>query len=235
VVQAVHANPEWLACVVAAPGPSLTPEVADAVYASGLPVLAVNDAYKRLPFADILYACDACWWHARAGAREFGGERWSSIGLPGRFRSNDKTREQAEYGMRLVFGDDRPGFSVDPAMIHYGSNSGFQAVNMALLLGARHIVLVGFDMGGTHFFGAHTQPLRNTGSYVSFIRAFNDAAKRLPFDVIIVNGNPASNLLCFPRMDLDNALSTVAGLGRAHRCKPVSAEPVARESTFARR
>jgi hypothetical protein len=194
----------------------------------------VNDAYKRLPFADILYACDACWWHARDGARDFGGERWSSIGLPDRFRVNDKTREQRDYGMRLVFGDDQPGFSADPAMIHYGSNSGFQAVNMALHLGARHIVLVGFDMGGTHFFGAHTEPLRNTGSYVSFIRAFNEAAKRLPSDVIIVNGNPASKLACFPRMDLDNALSTVVGLGRAHRCEPVPAEPESRQGASTR-
>ena len=212
MVEAVKPNSDWLACIVAAPGPSLSPEAARAIHASGLPVLAVNDAYKRLPFADLLYACDAIWWHVRDGAREFTGEKWSSIGLPGRFMTNDKRREQIDYGLRLVYGDDRPRFSTDPALIHYGSNSGFQAVNLALHLGARHIVLAGFDMSGTHFFGAHEQPLRVTGSYVSFIRAFNEAAKHLPDGVRIINGNLISALHCFPKLELEHALSEIAGV-----------------------
>lgn len=199
-----------------APGPSLTPEIAQAVYASRLPVLAVNDAFKRLPFADILYAADGCWWHARGGAMDFQGERWSSIGRPApRYRHNDKTKEQRAYGMRLVFGEDKPGFSTDPEVIHYGNNSGFQGVNLALLHGARHLILVGFDMQGSHFFGAHQQPLRNTGSYVNFIRAFNEAAKRLPSGICIHNATPVSALRCFPRMTFDDAIAQVPRRGVA--------------------
>lgn len=199
-------------CVVAASGPSLTGEVATAIAASGLPVVAVNDAYKRLPLADVLYACDASWWRDRAGAREFQGERWSSIGRPSRFRHNDKTKEQAAYGLNLVFGDDLPGFSLSPNCIHYGGNSGFQGVNLALLLGARSIILVGFDMSnakGAHFFGAHKPPLRNTQSYVSFIGAFETAAKKLPSHIQIVNASPGSALTCFPRMDFAHALAQI--------------------------
>lgn len=215
-VELVLPRPEWSAgCIVAASGPSLSPETAEAVVASGLPVLAVNDAYKRLPSADILYACDATWWRERAGAREFVGERWSSIGRPGRFRHNDKSKEQRTHGLRLVFGEDRPGFSFDPSQIHYGSNSGFQGVNMALLLGAATVILVGFDMRGSHFFGAHKQPLRNTGSYVNFIRAFETAAKALPSNRRIINATQGSALGCFPRMTLDDALAQVSRRGLA--------------------
>ncbi len=193
----------------------MTAEVAAAVSASGLPVLAVNDAYKRLSSAQILYACDAVWWRERAGAREFAGERWSSIGRPGRFRHNDKTKEQRAHGLSLVFGEDKPGFSFDPEVIHYGSNSGFQGVNLALLLGAATVILVGFDMRGSHFFGAHKQPLRNTGSYANFIRAFDLAAKRLPSDRQIINATPSSALGCFPRMDLADALAQIPRCGIA--------------------
>lgn len=209
-MELVRPRPEWSACIVAASGPSLTAETAEAVAASGLPVLAVNDAYKRLPQADILYACDAAWWRERFGARDFAGERWSSIGRPGRFRHNDKSKEQRLHDLRLVFGADGTGFSFDPETIHYGSNSGFQGVNLALLLGASVVILVGFDMRGSHFFGAHKQPLRNTSSYANFIRAFDLAAKKLPSDRRIINATPGSALGCFPRMDLHDALAEVS-------------------------
>jgi hypothetical protein len=43
--------------------------------------------------------------------------------------------------------------------IHFGNNSGYQAINLAYLLGASSIILSGFDMkvtaGKTHFFGNH--------------------------------------------------------------------------------
>jgi hypothetical protein len=190
-------------------------------------VVAVNDAYKRLPGAAVLYACDAVWWRERAGAREFAGECWSSIGRPGRFRDNDKTREQQQYGLRLIYGQDGRGFSVDPECIHYGSNSGFQAVNLALLFGARRIMLLGFDMQGSHFFGAHKLPLRNTHSYVNFIRAFDEAAKRLPPGVEIINASPSSALKCFPRLEYDSALAQICRRGVADRGEPVSAVAVA--------
>lgn len=206
-MEGVKPAAEWVTCVVAAPGPSLTLETAAAVEACGLPVLAVNDAYKRLPGARVLYACDAVWWRERAGALDFAGERWSSIGEPGPRRHNEKTAEQHAYGLRLVYGREKPYFSTDPAVIHYGNNSGFQAVNLALHFGARTIVLVGFDMAGSHFFGAHKEPLRNTGSYAQFIRAFHEAAKRLPSGVRVFNASPGSALTCFPRMTFDAALS----------------------------
>jgi hypothetical protein len=63
-------EPRWrgATCIVAATGPSFTAEVAEAC--RGYPTIAVNDAYRLFPWADILYASDGAW---------FAGERWSSV------------------------------------------------------------------------------------------------------------------------------------------------------------
>ncbi len=193
---------------MAAPGPSLP---AAAGRLTGRPVVAVNDAWRLVPSAAVLYACDAAWWHHHKGVPEFQGERWSTHGGP---KHNNKLEAAALYGLNLVQGmDSHAGFSTDPAVIHYGSSSGFQAVNLAILMGARRIVLVGFDMHGTHFFGQHPKPLRNNTSYGNFIRAFERAAKRLPPGVEIINCTPGSALGCFPKANLDDVLASTP-LGR---------------------
>lgn len=203
-------EPRWQGqCViVAATGPSLTPEVAEAC--RGDLIIAVNDAYKLLPFADVLYACDAAWWDVHKGASGFPGEKWSSHRAGG----NDKTQQQQRYGLRLVAGDGKPFFSTDPALIHYGGNSGFQAVNLAIHFGAARIVLVGFDMrdvkGKRHFFGDHPKGLRTSTAYTSFIRSFENAAKKLAPGVEIVNATPGSALKCFPFIDFGVPLKMAA-------------------------
>lgn len=194
--------------MVAASGPSLTPEVASLVQGQNL--IAVNDAYRLLPFAQILYACDASWWTVHKGCPDFRGEKWSSHTVTGRVRHNDKTGLAERYRLNLIEGADGDSFSLDPARIHYGSNSGFQAVNLAILFGATRIILVGFDMGQKdgkrHFFGDHPAGLRNTANYAGFIRAFDRAAKKLPPHIEILNATPGSALRCFPMVSLHDAL-----------------------------
>jgi len=159
----------------------------------------------------VLYACDAAWWHHHKGVMEFQGEKWSSHGITDRIRHNDKSEVALKYGVNLVGGkDSHTGFSLDPAVIHYGSNSGYQAVNLAILMGATRITLVGFDMHGTHFFGKHPPGLRNANSYANFIAAFDRAAKRLPPHIQIFNATPGSALRCFPMVSLDVALESIA-------------------------
>jgi hypothetical protein len=175
-------------------------------------LIAVNDAWRLLPFADVLYACDGAWWDMHKGCPGFQGEKWSSHGIPGRVRHNDKTVQAKRYALNLIEGADGKGFSFDPGRIHYGSNSGFQAVNLALLWGALRVILIGFDMqprdGKRHFFGDHPGGLRNTSNYSGFIRAFETAAKKLPPHIEILNATPGSALRCFPMVDLADALKT---------------------------
>jgi hypothetical protein len=203
-------NPRWAnqTVIVAASGPSLTKEVAAAC--EGQKAVVVNDAYRLMSLASVLYACDGEWWKAHGGCPDFPGERWSSHTVGGNGRHNNKLSAADAYRLNLVEGRDGEGFSLDPEFIHYGSNSGFQAVNLAILFGATRIILVGFDMrvvdGKRHFFGDHAAPLRNTPDYKPFIQAFERAAKKLPKHIQIINCTPQSALTCFPMKDLDAAV-----------------------------
>lgn len=179
-------------------------------------MVAVNDACRLFPSAAVLYACDQAWWDVHEGVRWFAGERWSSHGHPG---CNDKLKCADRHDLNLIRGADGDGFAVDPGLIHYGNNSGFQAVNLALhWLGWRgRIVLVGFDMraseGRRHFFGDHPGSLhRNKATteldryFGAFIRRFEMAARMLPAGIEIVNATPGSALRCFPIVDLNHAI-----------------------------
>ena len=173
----------------------------------GWRVIAVQDGYKLMPWADAVYGCDDRWWKIHGDCGGFAGERWSTHDANG----NDKLEIADTYGVRLVAGKSEDRFSFDPSVISYGSNSGFQAVNLALLKGCREVLLVGFDMrldgGKAHFFGDHPAPLHNRSDYNSFVKRFATAAKQLPADVKIVNATPGSALDCFPMQTLEAALA----------------------------
>jgi hypothetical protein len=57
-----------------------------------------------------------------------------------------------------------------------GVNSGLQGMRVARdVFRATRIVLLGFDMHGTHYFGKHPDPLKNTtqARFVSFLKQFD--------------------------------------------------------------
>jgi hypothetical protein len=212
MLELLRIKPRWLECVVAASGPSLTPAVAERC--RDYRVLAVNDAYRLMPFAEVLYCCDAEWWELHRGCPGFLGEKWSSHSVRPH-PENDKAAAAEKYGLRLVAGRDGEGFSTDSGVIHYGSNSGFQAINLALLMGAKRILLVGFDMhsrNGRHFFGNHPEPLSNYVRYEGLVPYFQRAAALLPPGIEIVNCTPGSALDCFPMATLEEALGARCSL-----------------------
>jgi hypothetical protein len=200
-------------CIVAATGPSLTPAVAERCQAAAAThkIVAVNDAYKLLPAADLLYGMDANWWTLHNGVPGFAGEKWTAREVsPHRIAEKDAAIQK--YSLLSVPGDwaEAAGFSFNPERIHYGANSGFQAINLAILFGVAEVILVGFDMravnGQQHFFGNHPKPLNNPNQYDTFIQSFNAAARTLPSTVRIINATPASALTCFPMLELEACL-----------------------------
>lgn len=210
-------EPRWAGqrCIVAATGPSLTTRIADLCRAAhergSYKIVVVNDAYRLLPFADVLYACDAKWWDVHKGCPDFFGEKWSSHsdGV------NNKTVAAKKHGLKLVAGKAADGFSTDPAVIHYGNLSGFQAINWALLaIGFHgHVDLVGFDMHartGRHFFGDHPKPLDNSCKYDVWVPKFETAQKMLPKTVEIVNCTPGSAIGCFRMSTLEKEIAGIA-------------------------
>lgn len=200
----VLAEPRWpgATVVVAATGASLTPEVAETVRASGVPAIAVSDAWRLLPWAEVLHSADTAWWRHHNGCPEFAGERWT-------VRKETNSDELIErYGLKAIKERHGDRFSTTPSIVCSGENSGYQAANLAILFGAARVVLVGFNMQGTHFFGDHPAPLRN-GNPLKFVGYFRNAAAKLPPGVEIINATPDSALDCFPIMSLDDALAGV--------------------------
>jgi hypothetical protein len=196
--------------VILASGPSLAAE--DAARVGGKArVVAVSDAWRAAPSAELLYAADAPWWDHDDGAKHLGfaGEKWTQ---DQRSKTDAQFKAAARWGLRLVHSAQRAGLSFDPALIHQGGNSGFQALNLAVLFGARRILLIGFDLqptgGRSHFFGDHPGALNQQIPFGSFRAAFEAAAPQLAeAGIVVVNCSRATALTCFPRLPLEEALA----------------------------
>lgn len=91
-------------------------------------------------------------------------------------------------------------------------NSGLGAIRLAMLFGAKRIVLLGYDCqhtgGKKHWHGDHPAGLGNAGSVQHWPMRFAAFARRLS-GVEIVNSSRETALKCFPRMDLDEALAWI--------------------------
>jgi hypothetical protein len=185
--------------VVLGCGPSLTQ--ADVDYCRGkAEVMAVNDAYRLAPWADWMYAADVSWWgmHHAAVKTGFAGECWT------------QSEQAAEwYGLRHISSVDEPGLSLDPLVINQNGNSGAQAMNLAYHLGAQRIILLGFDLCGTHFHGSHPAPLNDpiALSFQVWQKGFHALAEGLAWQGIkVVNCSRHTKLTGFTRGALETTL-----------------------------
>jgi len=111
-----------------------------------------------------------------------------------------------------IKGAHAQGLSFNPKVIHYGSNSGFQALNIAVLMGAKRIILLGYDMrfskdNKSHWFGDHPDNVRS--NYTSWLSNYGVAAAQLNEKGIeVINCSPISALTCFRMESLESALSS---------------------------
>lgn len=202
--------PDWKGqtVVIAASGPSLIEY--DIIYAKGrAKFIAVNDVYKIAPFADIVYASDARWWRHHnflKDAIHVRGQRWTHD-----HNGSAWLKEAPENGLRMIHGKNLNGLSQDPHTIHFGGNSGFQALNLAVNCGAKKIILLGFDCmrwgDRTHFFGSHPAFLERDSPFALFRQYFKIAAAELVHRGIdVVNCTRVTSLQCFKQEQLRNVL-----------------------------
>lgn len=157
-------------------------------------VVAVNDSFRLWPEADMLFAADADWW--RHNAQE-------ALRFPGlKVTSHDCCEFRAVFSLERT---GIEGFDTNPANIRTGGNSGYQAIHTAIQAGADRVLLLGFDMHGTHWFGQHPVPLMNPGQ-----ANFDEWTPR--FEALIgrgseiVNCTPGSALTCFRNSTLEMEL-----------------------------
>lgn len=181
-----------------ASGPSLTKE--DVEYCRGKGrVYVVKECRVLAPWADVLYAADTDWWELNKGAPDFAGDKWT-------------VSEEAakKYGLSHIVYDTELLWSNKPGLIATGGNSGFQAVNLAVLQGAKRVILLGFDMGydrrkqDKHWWEKQIDRKSRPSNYEMWIAHFNKASKIIP--VPVFNASRLSALECFPRVTVHDVL-----------------------------
>lgn len=198
---AFRIDPVWIGktVVIIAGGESVTARQARHVAIARMEdrcrVLAVNDAVYLAWYADWLHAYDSRWW------------RWHSQRL-GEFKGikttvQEETPDACVTGKLVRSGID--GFDRSPWAVR-GNNSGYQAICIAMHAGANRILLLGFDMSGGHWFGAHPDGRNDDRSAVMRLHFATLNEFALERGCKILNCSPQSSLDCFPQNDLELCL-----------------------------
>lgn len=190
--------------VILGGGPSLTQTQIDLVRGKAR-VIAINNAYLRAPWADVLYAPDGRWWRKHAAAPDllaFERQRCclDATGYAGPHR--------LRYRRDVVWSDDPR----EIGRCEHG-HAGYQALNMAALAGGDPIVLLGYDAhdsGPANWHNEHPwERARNVSAKMrrSFEMAKSEFARR---GLRVINCSPGSAIDTFPQMTLEEAIAACA-------------------------
>lgn len=196
--------------VLIASGPSVTKgqvnTVKDAWVDGRVEVITVNDSYKLAPWASGHYACDPEWWAVHVyGVRDTNipylwcqdetcCEQWGLWWTPGPDRNS---RRGPSAGLYLGEG---------PQQLNYGNHSGFQTLNIAVRLGAKRILLLGYDLCWSpdgkkaHWFGDHPPSLNRKPSYANWATFYTQARPQLDeLGIEVINCSSISAINAFPK------------------------------------
>ena len=168
----------------------------------GKKTIAINKAIKFYNNADVMYWTDGrvyTWFEKEIN--EFKGLKYT---IRARSYPSNVTilKKGKKYGLELA-----------KDTLSHGNNSGYAAINLAIHLGAKRIVLLGYDMGrtneGSHFHDGY--PVNATADKIykeQFLPGFSILKNELKGKGIqIFNACPTSNLKAFPRITIEEALS----------------------------
>ncbi|RMD64399.1 MAG: hypothetical protein D6826_02525, partial [Alphaproteobacteria bacterium] len=191
--------------VCAASGPSLAaPQLARV--RGRWPVIVVNDSWRLAPWADVLYAADWRWWRKHTGVPAFRGLKVTIANGHGAPLPWPEIKVLENTGIE--------GFERAPGGLRTGRNGGYQAINLAVHLGAARVVLLGYDMkpsadGRTHWFGDHEEwPTRPAIYRDVFLPHFDGLARALDeAGIAVVNCTPDSALDVFAKAPLAAVLA----------------------------
>src|SRR5690606_15737537 len=126
-------------------------------------VIVTNTTYQIAPWADVLYAMDLDWWRMYLNRLNFPGVK--------------ATCHSALRGVRPY------------PIKHYG-NSGAGAIALASHLGAKRVILLGYDAqktgGKAHWHGNHPRGLKNAGNADHWPRMFGELRREMP-ELEIIN------------------------------------------------
>ncbi len=183
-------------------GPSLAQ--VDLSLLAGRHVIAVNNAYKLGPW-DVMFFGDGGWLRA---------ERERLVSFTG-IKVTVAKEHLDEPGLLVVKRSrGRFGISEDPGVLTWNLHSGACAINLAVHLGVRRIVLLGYDMrkidGQSNWHADYPPQPPSKNPYPRFLMPFEAIARDLArLQVEVVNATPGSALTAWPIVDPAGALGTV--------------------------
>lgn len=201
-----------MACI--GTGPSLTREQIQTARRKGFTLFGCNNVWELCDLA-VHYACNAGWWDRYWSPRleATSAEKWTC-----------NAEAAQKYGLNWVAEKNAPGLSSDPSVIHHGHGSGYTLVNLAYLMGAERVVLLGYDLKYApdydgraqqvgseprHYFGEYPSNLQHWpsakvrgGVHVELLELYESVARQNAVEIINCTG-PNSALNCFPREDID--------------------------------
>jgi hypothetical protein len=199
-------------CCIAT-GPSLTLEQISQARRKGFTLVGCNNVWQIVPDLALLYACNLKWW-----------QHYWSPALAAHPAAKWTTNYEAatRYGLNWIAERNSPGLSTDQSIVHHGHGSGFTMLNLAYLLGAERIVLLGYSLAYAadydgkarqpgsvprHYFGEYPAELQHwpsqkvrDGVHVELRDLYRSVAEQGLIEII--NATPGSALDCFPRMSI---------------------------------
>lgn len=192
-------------------GPSLAQQQIETAKGKGW-LFGCNNVWELTALA-VHYACNLQWWdHYWPQAQSSPGEKWTTNAEAAR-----------KYGLEWIAEKNAPGLSTDDRIVHHGHGSGYTLVNLAYLMGASRIVLLGYDLkyapdysgyscsvgsSPRHYFGEYPEPLQHwpkvkvhNGVHVELLDLYRSVAKQGAVEIL--NATHDSAIDCFPRVSID--------------------------------
>ena len=171
-----------------ASGPSLAASDCALVSDSGYPIIAVNSSWRAVPNCQHIYAADFAWWDHYHDTLKTDAQLWTQ-----------SQRASLRFGVKLFRPEESGPF-----------NSGQRAIQLAAHLGAKRIILLGYDCTvakGAHWHGRHPATMHNPAprEVGRWHTDFSHLVDLLP-GVEIINASRETTLTCFSRLPLEVAL-----------------------------
>lgn len=167
-------------------------------------VIVVNESWRLAPWADVLYATDCAWWEKNSGVPQFRGLKVSAS--PNAAKAFPEMRT-VQLVSRAVILKDEPGVIGCGSRFGNG-HSGFHAVNLAVQFGAKRIVLVGFDLQGSHWHvdheGRNNPAARVLAEWCEEMDGCADQFTAL--GIRVLNASKSSALTTYEKVDLLEAM-----------------------------
>lgn len=150
-----------------------------------------------------MYAADTDYWHDHQDRwQDFQGEKWTCCK-----KSADK------FGLNYieVAPEKKFQWSLTAGKVASGGNSGFQALNMAVLDGADKVILLGYDYGydpkieEKHYWDESHPRVSRDSNYKGWNERLASASKFIP--VPVINASRKTAITCFEKMTIQEALN----------------------------